>query len=87
MRRSLQIAAPFVFFFIDAVPRFGPHNNNETKRVVTLIDAFYEAKTRLYLSAEGPADFLYTEDKGAFGFARTAPTSPTWPSNATGVPL
>ncbi|MEL6198464.1 MAG: cell division protein ZapE, partial [Pseudomonadota bacterium] len=68
----LEIAARFSVFFIDAVPRLGPHNNNEAKRFVTLIDALYEAKTRLYLSAEGPAEQLYTEGKGAFEFARTA---------------
>jgi len=45
--------------------------NNEAKRFVTLVDAFYEAKMRLYCSAEVPPEELYTEGAGAFEFART----------------
>ncbi len=67
----LEIAARFSVFFIEDVPRLTWDKNNEAKRFVTLIDALYEAKTRLYLSAEVPASALYTEGKGAFEFART----------------
>ncbi|MEO1457554.1 MAG: cell division protein ZapE [Pseudomonadota bacterium] len=68
----LAIAERFSVFFLDDVPRLSWAQNNEAKRFVTLIDAFYEARTRLYLSADGLPDALYTEGKGAFEFARTA---------------
>ncbi len=68
----LAIADQFTTFFIDAIPRLSWAQNNEAKRFVTLIDAFYEAGMRLYCSAEGPPDQLYTEGKGAFEFDRTA---------------
>ncbi|MEM7506875.1 MAG: cell division protein ZapE [Pseudomonadota bacterium] len=68
----LAIAEQFETFFLDAVPKMGWEMNNEAKRFVTLIDAFYEAKIKLYISADAPAGDLYTEGKGAFEFERTA---------------
>jgi len=67
----LALAERFVAFFIDAIPRMSWAQNNEAKRFVTLVDAFYEAKMRLYCSAEVPPEELYTEGAGAFEFART----------------
>ena len=40
--------------------------------LVTLIDALYEAKTRLICSAAAEPDDLYEEGPGAFEFQRTA---------------
>jgi len=68
----LAIAEQFTTFFIDAIPRLAWARNNEAKRFVTLIDAFYEAGMRLYCSAEVPAEQIYSEGKGALEFARTA---------------
>jgi cell division protein ZapE len=68
----LAIAERFAVFFIDAIPKLTWAQNNEAKRFVTLIDAFYEAKIRLYISAEVPPEELYTEGAGAFEFARTS---------------
>jgi cell division protein ZapE len=67
----LALAERFTAFFIDAIPRLSWAQNNEAKRFVTLIDAFYEAKVRLYCSAEVPPEELYTEGAGAFEFHRT----------------
>jgi len=53
------------------IPKLGPHNRNEAKRFVTLIDALYEAKVNLVCSAEVPPTELYTEGDGAFEFERT----------------
>lgn len=50
----------------------GPEKRNEAKRFVTLIDALYEAKTKLILSAEALPDDLYAHGDGAFEFERTA---------------
>ena len=68
----LAVAEQFPIFFLDDVPRLTWAQNNEAKRFVTLIDAFYEAKTRFYCSADAAPEELYTEGKGAFEFARTA---------------
>jgi cell division protein ZapE len=57
---------------IDRIPRLTRAMNNEAKRFVTLIDAAYEAKTRLYCSAEAEPEQLYKEGAGAFEFERTA---------------
>jgi cell division protein ZapE len=67
----LAIAERFAAFFIDDIPKIQWSQNNEAKRFVTLIDAFYEARMRLYCSAEVPPEDLYTEGAGAFEFDRT----------------
>jgi len=83
----LAIAEQFETFFIDDVPILSRARNNEAKRFVTLIDALYEARTRLFCSAAAEPDALYTEGEGAFEFARTASRLAEmqaigWPSEA-----
>ncbi len=68
----LAIAGAARTLLLDRTPRLGVHNANEAKRFVTLIDALYEAKTRLIISAEAEPEALYPEGKGAFEFERTA---------------
>lgn len=67
----LEIAARFHTMMIQDIPKLGPHNRNEAKRFVTLIDALYEAKVNLVCSAAVPPTELYTEGDGAFEFERT----------------
>lgn len=81
----LQIAERFEVFFLDDIPRLTWDKNNEAKRFVSLIDAFYEARVKLYCSAAVPPEDLYTEGKGAFEFSRTVSRlaemqASTWPS-------
>ena len=54
------------------VPRMGPNNRNEAARFVTLIDALYENKVKLFVTAAAEPDQLYTAGDGAFEFERTA---------------
>ncbi len=68
----LALAARFRVVFIDRIPQLTWAQNNEAHRFVTLIDALYEARARLYCSAAVPPEEIYTEGKGAFEFARTA---------------
>jgi cell division protein ZapE len=68
----LEIAARFHTFFLDDVPRLGWTRHNEARRFVTLIDALYEARVRLYCSADAAPDELFVAGEGAFEFARTA---------------
>jgi len=57
---------------IEDIPRLSRSNFNEAKRFVTLIDALYEAKTRLIVSAAAEPEMLYIEGTGTFEFERTA---------------
>lgn len=68
----LAIAQHFNTVILENIPVMGPDQRNAAKRFVTLIDALYEAKTNLILSAAAPAAKLYTDGDGGFEFARTA---------------
>ena len=68
----LMIAENVRVMILKDVPRLTPAHQNEAKRFVTLIDALYEAKTRLIMSAATEPELLYTEGRGAFEFERTA---------------
>lgn len=67
----LALADRFHTLFLEGVPILGPHNHHEARRLVTLIDALYEARTRLVVSAEAAPERLYIEGVGAFEFERT----------------
>jgi cell division protein ZapE len=67
----LALAERFDTLILAEVPRLGPEMRNEAKRFNTLIDALYEAKAHVVISAEAPAAELYPEGDGAFEFERT----------------
>ena len=67
----LAIAERFHTLFIENVPLITPGNRHSARRFVTLIDALYEAGTRLVASAEGAPEDLYPAGDGAFEFERT----------------
>lgn len=68
----LELARRVDLLLIDSVPHLGLSNYNEAKRFVTLIDALYEAGTRLVVSAADQPEHLYNEGEGSFEFERTA---------------
>ena len=68
----LAIAARFHTVLLDGVPELQRDKRNEAKRFVTLIDALYEAKTKLVMSADAQPGDLYPDGDGAFEFERTA---------------
>lgn len=68
----LALAARFHTLFLEDVPVLSPANQQEARRFVTLIDALYEARTRLVTLAVAPPEALYVEGVGAFEFERTA---------------
>jgi cell division protein ZapE len=68
----LALAQTFHTVFLEGVPQLGPANRNEAARFVTLIDALYEAKTKLVVLAAAEPDALYPVGDGAFEFERTA---------------
>ncbi|MET0365456.1 MAG: cell division protein ZapE [Sphingobium sp.] len=67
----LAIARHFHTVIIVGIPILGPENRNEAARFVTLIDALYEYKVKLLVSAEAEPEVLYPSGDGAFEFQRT----------------
>ena len=67
----LAVAQRFHTLFLEQLPVLDAGRHAEARRLVTLIDALYEAKTRLVVLAEGPPDAIYTAGDGSFEFART----------------
>ncbi len=68
----LKIARTFDTVMIEHVPVMGPEHRDQAKRFVTLIDALYDAKVRVLISADEEPDRLYRSGDGSFEFARTA---------------
>jgi cell division protein ZapE len=67
----LAMAERFHTLFLEGVPVLGPDSQQEARRLVTLIDALYEARTRLVVLAEAAPEALYPKGVGAFEFERT----------------
>ena len=68
----LAVAEAVRVLILEDVPNLSRSNYNEAKRFVTLIDALYEAKTRLIVTAADIPERLYVEGEGTFEFERTA---------------
>ena len=84
----LAIARRFHTLFMSDIPRLGPENRQEAARFVTLIDALYEAGTRLVATSAAEPEALYPTGDGAFEFERTASrlremASASWLEKAT----
>jgi cell division protein ZapE len=68
----LALATHYHTLLIDGIPRLSPDNFDEARRFVTLIDALYEHRVKLYASAAAYPDDLYRSGDGAKIFERTA---------------
>jgi cell division protein ZapE len=68
----LAVAQAVRVLLLENVPLLSSDNYNEARRFVTLIDALYEARVRLFVSAAAEPENLYIEGEGLFEFARTA---------------
>ena len=68
----LALASNFHTLMLDGVPALTPDKRNEAARFVSLIDALYEARTKLIASAAAAPDDLYPKGDGSFEFQRTA---------------
>lgn len=65
----IAIAERFDLIIVENAPQLGGHIYNEARRFVILIDALYEAKTKLIIAAEVPRDCLF------LGFDATVETN------------
>jgi cell division protein ZapE len=72
----LAIARAYHTVILVGIPRLGPDNRNEAARFVTLIDALYEHKVKLLVTAAAAPEDLYDagakgNEGGRFEFHRT----------------
>jgi len=86
----LALADRFHTLFLEDVPVLRPDDRAAARRLVTLIDALYEARTRLVVMAAASPEDLYPEGQETFEFGRTVSrlkemTGKAWLS-ATGSP-
>ncbi|WP_296716359.1 cell division protein ZapE [Erythrobacter sp.] len=67
----LAIAQAYHTVIIVGVPKMGPENRNEAIRFTKLVDALYENRVKLFVTAAAVPEELYQAGDGAFEFART----------------
>ncbi|NMW31539.1 cell division protein ZapE [Altererythrobacter sp. RZ02] len=67
----LAIARTYHSVIIVGIPTLGPEDRNEAARFVTLIDALYEYRVKLFVTAAAEPETLYQAGDGSFEFERT----------------
>jgi cell division protein ZapE len=67
----LALAGAVRVLILESIPRLSSENYNEAKRFVTLIDALYEHKVKLFATAASAPEDLYMAGDGSFEFERT----------------
>ncbi len=67
----LAIARSYHTVILVGIPRMGPDRRNEAIRFTKLIDALYEQKVKLFVTAAAPPEALYETGDGSFEFDRT----------------
>lgn len=67
----LALARAYHTLILVGIPRMGPDQRNEAARFVTLIDALYENRVKLFASAAAEPEDLYAKGDGRFEFDRT----------------
>lgn len=67
----LELAKHFHTLFVSNVPRMGVEQASEARRFTWLVDVLYDHRVKLIVSAECPADELYTVGTQSGEFQRT----------------
>ncbi len=67
----LAIAREFHSVIVVGIPKMGPDLRNEAIRFTKLIDALYEQRVKLFVTADAEPAALYETGDGAFEFDRT----------------
>jgi cell division protein ZapE len=67
----LAVATHFHTVVLDNVPRMTQDQRNEARRFMMLVDALYEHRCNLVVSADAPPERLYSGHDGGFEFQRT----------------
>ncbi len=71
MNDYLELASQFDTLILSDVPRMEPKLASEARRFTWLIDVLYDRRVKLVMSAEVPAEQLYTEGPLSHEFPRT----------------
>ncbi|KAI0597371.1 AFG1-like ATPase-domain-containing protein [Biscogniauxia sp. FL1348] len=80
----ITMASTFHTFIIDNVPVLTILKKNEARRLITLLDALYEARCKLVIRAEvGPDDLFFPESKIPTTTATTQPPATDREENLT----
>lgn len=67
----LAIAHAYHTVFLEGIPKLGYDRRNEAKRLMTLVDTFYDRRVKLVITADAPPDQLYRGHDHEFEFQRT----------------
>jgi cell division protein ZapE len=67
----LELAQQFHTVLLSDVPKMPPRLASEARRFTLLVDVLYDRRVKLILSAEAPAEALYTEGPLSHEFPRT----------------
>jgi cell division protein ZapE len=67
----LELASRFHTVLLSGVPQMSPRLASEARRFTWLVDVLYDRRVKLIVSAEVPAEQLYTEGPLAHEFPRT----------------
>lgn len=67
----IAIARKYDTVFLEGIPKLGYDRRNEVKRLMNLIDALYEGKNKVFISAAVEAGQLYTGHDHAYEFERS----------------
>ncbi|WP_168014328.1 cell division protein ZapE [Halomonas salinarum] len=67
----IELAREFHTVLVSGVPRMGRGSDDQARRFINMVDEFYDRAVKLLMSAEVPAESLYTEGSLGFEFDRT----------------
>lgn len=67
----MALARRFPCLIVANVPLLASEQRNEARRFMLLVDALYERRCKLVISAEGPPEQLYPTGQSAYEFERT----------------
>ena len=67
----VDLTKRFHTIMVSNIPEMGPRQAAESRRFTRLIDVMYDARVKMIMSAQVPADNLYTSGALAHEFART----------------
>ncbi|MBV2097014.1 MAG: AFG1 family ATPase [Candidatus Thiodiazotropha sp. (ex Codakia orbicularis)] len=68
----LELARCHHTVFVSDIPRLDGTWDDRTRRFINLVDVFYDQKVKLVISADAEPEGLYTGNRLAFDFKRTA---------------
>ncbi|MCC5861421.1 MAG: AFG1 family ATPase [Gammaproteobacteria bacterium] len=68
----IELARLFHTVLISGIPRLDGTSDNAARRLMALVDEFYDRRVKLIVSADAPPGELYTGDRLGFEFRRTA---------------